>query len=92
MPAATLMGMSLGFVLERQTVRFECNGGWIKRIARYVLGMGVSDLVLSGGGPQTVSLFLTYGLMGFWIGFGAPWVFVRLRLLNPDPGGDFKVK
>jgi len=91
--AATLMGMGVGVVLERETVHFECNGRWWMRITRYILGVCVLlGFVKLGASlfsevlPHTACLFLTYGIVGFWVAFGAPWLFVKLRLTDQGPG------
>jgi membrane-associated phospholipid phosphatase len=84
-----LMGMAVGFVLERRWVGFDSDGATSKRLLRFVLGetvlfclwLGLKPL-LSVHEPEAFYRFLRYSLMGLWGGLGAPWVFVRLRLAN----------
>jgi len=80
----TLMGLSLGVILERRYVRFGNKGPWAKRMLRFVLGIAVVlaiyaglKLVLPAGLGFRV---LRYGVIGLWASFGAPAVFVRTGL------------
>ncbi len=83
----TLMGMAVGFVLERRWVDFDSAGIASKRILRFALGeavlfglwLGLKPL-FSGYEPEAFYRFLRYSLVGLWGGLGAPWVFVRLGL------------
>jgi undecaprenyl-diphosphatase len=84
-----LMGMAVGFVLERRWISFDSDGATSKRLLRFALGeavlfglwLGLKPL-LSGHEPEALYRFLRYSLVGLWGGLGAPWVFVRLRLAN----------
>jgi membrane-associated phospholipid phosphatase len=87
--SATLIGMGLGFVLDRRWLNFEVANDWAKRAACY--GLGTVVLVGIWGGlkalfaemePALVFRFIRYGLIGFWTAFGAPWVFVKLGLAH----------
>ena len=87
--AATLMGMGMGFIFERLWVGFECHGLWRKRILCFLLGMGVLLLLrlglhafLSGLEPEPFFRFVRYSLMGLWCGFGAPWTFLKLGMID----------
>lgn len=82
-----LMGMSVGFVLERRWIAFDSGGATTKKVLRLVLGeavlfglwLGLKPL-LSGHEPEPLYRFLRYALMGLWGGLGAPWLFVRVGL------------
>lgn len=89
---ATLMGMGVGFVLERRWVGFESIGVWWKQVLRYAFGIAVLlglyaglKAAFSSLEPVLLFRFFRYGLMGLWGGFGAPWAFVRLRLAEALP-------
>ena len=91
--AATLMGMGMGFIFERLWVGFECPRFWRKRISCFLLGMGVLFLLrlglyacLSGLEQEPVFRFVRYGLMGLWCGFGAPWTFLKLGIIDEKHG------
>ena len=91
--AATLMGMGMGFILERLWVGFECQRFWRKRILCFLLGMGVLLLLrsglracLSGLEPESFFRFVRYALMGLWCGFGAPWTFLKLGIIGKKQG------
>ncbi len=87
---ATLWGMSVGFVLERDRVNFHAGGPWYRRAARFVVGMVVVGLVYVGmklAAPADVAYpvavlirTVRYGLVGLLIAWGAPALFVRLRI------------
>ena len=88
---SVLMGVCVGFTLERRFVRFSCGGVWWKRAIRYLLGVFVlfglwGGLKLAFGGMEPAGLlrFIRYVLVGLWGGVGAPWVFVRLRLAETE--------
>lgn len=87
--AATLMGMSAGFVLERRFIGFSSDGSISNRILRYILGLAVIiglwiglKIVFKGLEPVWVFRFLRYLLIGLWGAFAAPWVFVKLKLAD----------
>ena len=88
---AALMGVSSGFALERRFVRFRSHGLIWKRAVRYLLGVFIL-LGLWGGlriafcamEPAAVFRFIRYFMVGIWGGFGAPWLFVRLKLAETD--------
>ena len=79
-----MFGFSLGAVLLADWGRFHAAGGMGPRLARFFVGLfGVLalHLGLSGLLPDGEPLrFLRYALVGFWIAYGAPRVFVALRL------------
>jgi membrane-associated phospholipid phosphatase len=93
--AGAFFGMVAGYPLMRQYASFETKGSWIKRIGRYVLGMaGVLLLYLGldiffgmvAADDSALGLVLRYirfGMVTFWAIFGAPWVFLKLRLAEP---------
>lgn len=89
--AATLMGISAGFVLERRFVRFSSHGLWWKRAIRYLLGVfilfglwGGLRFAFSTMEPTALFRFVRYFLVGFWGGCGAPWLFVNLKLASKE--------
>ena len=84
---AVLMGMGVGFVLERRWVGFESGGVWWKQVLRLLLGVAVLfglwmglRIAFASAEPALLFRFVRYGLVGLWSGLGAPWAFVRLRL------------
>lgn len=85
--AAGLLGIGGGIVAERQWIGFDTRGPLWQRAGR--LGTGLLGLVLVVGllrltfesvGETLLVQLLGFGLAGFWVGGGAPWVFVTLRL------------
>jgi len=87
--AATLMGMSMGFALERKLVGFEASGVWWQRLVRYLIGIVVLiglrvvlSLAFKDLDPEPVFRTIRYGLLGLWGTFGAPWLFGIMRLVE----------
>ena len=83
------MGMGAGFAMERRWVRFESGGLWWKRLLRFFIGVPVLFFLwlglraaFYGLEPEQLYRFIRYTLMGLWSGLGAPWLFVRLKLVD----------
>jgi membrane-associated phospholipid phosphatase len=90
----TILGMSIGFTLEREYVRFKVNGLWWKRGLRFILGM-VSvvifyvglKVVFPGEVSHSIAIALRmvrYSLVGFSMAFLAPWLFVATSLAERE--------
>ncbi len=82
-----LVGFAPGMILERRWVRFQSNGSWLKRSVRYLVGLVMLAalwkgliMVFDGLAPQALYRTLRYALMGLWCTWGAPWLFVRMKL------------
>ena len=82
-----LAGMGAGFVLERRWVGFRADGPPSQRMLRFaagIIGLVVIwaglKVAFAGLEPAALFRFIRYALVGLWGGFGAPWVFVRLKL------------
>lgn len=86
---AAILGLSLGAILLRKWGKFTPEGSWSQCIGRYLVG--VIGLILLYFGlralfptepelPGAVFRFLRYSLVGFWVAFLAPYLFVKLRL------------
>jgi hypothetical protein len=39
-------------------------------------------VLFEGLEPPLVFRLIRYGLIGLWVGFGAPWLFVKMRLAD----------
>jgi membrane-associated phospholipid phosphatase len=88
---AALMGVWVGFVLERRFVRFNANGLLWQRVVRYLLGVfilfglwGCLRIAFAAMEPAALFRFIRYALVGLWGGLGAPWLFVRLKLAETE--------
>jgi hypothetical protein len=89
------LGMGVGAVLERQTIRFSVLGKSGRRILRGALGLVLLVAVYLGlkalfglvhleGTMELAWRALRYALLGFAGGWGAPWAFVRTGLAERD--------
>lgn len=88
-PIAAILGAGIGFILEFRYLRFDASGPAWKRLLRFVLGMAGLVILRFGLGalfadrqPLLVFRLIRYTLIGFWIGFLAPWLFVKLNLAH----------
>ncbi len=94
MPGA-FFGTALGIVFMSSRLGFDASSGSLaKKASRFLVGLLVLVIIYAGGklafpgeGESLYALFrfLRYGLMGFWISFGAPWLFLRMKLADPRP-------
>ena len=91
---AVLLGFGVGLALCQQYIPFTVKGNWLQRLLRYLVGvvillaiyLGLSAVFPGEGENLYVPLrFLRYALLGFWITFGAPWMFTRVRLADIRP-------
>jgi membrane-associated phospholipid phosphatase len=89
-----LLGVGIGFPLESGRVRFRSGGTIWQRALRYLLGMVVTLAIWYGlgqlfpRGADVLALLLRvlrYFILGMWISYFAPFVFIRLRLMDADP-------
>jgi membrane-associated phospholipid phosphatase len=93
--AGIFLGSGIGLILEDRYLNFDWRGSWSQRIIRFLLGcIGIAALYfglqpLSRGFQNIGGDLIRFGLVGFWIAYGAPWLFIRAglasRTLKPDP-------
>jgi membrane-associated phospholipid phosphatase len=92
--SGVFLGGGLGLVLARQGLPFSASGPAGRKALRYLVGIAGAVLLyllpkylLPGeASPQYALIrFLRYGLLGFWVAAGAPWLFVSLRLAELAP-------
>jgi len=90
--AGVFFGLALGGILLKQRGWFDAGGPALQRLLRYLIGLvGILIIYLALGAifPRGESLipyllrYLRYGLIGLWIAFVAPWLFIRLKLASP---------
>jgi hypothetical protein len=82
-------GLALGGILLKRLGWFDAGGPALQRVLRYLIGLvGVLAIytVLGAIFPHDETLiphllrYLRYALIGLWIAFAAPWLFIRLNL------------
>jgi len=87
--AATLFGLGAGAVLLHRWGKFSATGSLTARAARFALGLvgviviyfGLRMILPVGDDLLAQSLrFVRYALVGLWVAFLAPRVFVKLKL------------
>jgi hypothetical protein len=87
--AGTFFGLVAGAILIFQQGGFDAHGPWSKRAGRFALGM-IGVVILWLGlrmvFPRDASLvsqvlhYLRCAFTGFWVAYGAPWVFIKSGL------------
>ena len=89
--AGTFFGLVAGAILIFQRGGFDAGGMWWKRAVRFtvgVIGLAILWWGLRRVFPRDASLvsqvlrYVRYALTGFWVTYGAPWVFIKLGLQN----------
>lgn len=84
-----VFGAGAGFALMRRYTPFDPRGPWWKRLVRLALGLAVlvglrvALGVIFPHGPLGVEMlfrYVRYALMGLWMIWLAPWVFIRIGL------------
>lgn len=90
--AGILLGFAPGIILERRWIKFCSGGNLVRRLLRLVVGLIVIfavwmglKMAFSGWEPASLYRVVRYALVGLWGGFGAPWLFVRLKLAESKP-------
>ncbi len=96
-PLGTIIGLSLGFIVEGETLNYSVRGPLRQRVLRALAGwavvlptyFGLSVLFgyFDASMGATMALFwrmLRYGLTGFVGAWGAPWFFLRLNLAEKE--------
>jgi hypothetical protein len=86
---ATLLGFGIGIALERSTLHFEAAGPFKQRLGRFGLGFLVLALLYLGLRmafavlePEPLWRIIRYSILGLWVGYGAPWCFIQIRLVT----------
>jgi membrane-associated phospholipid phosphatase len=94
--AGSLFGAVSGYVVMKSRARFQNSGPWTQKAGRYLVGMvGVlvamygldilfSLIAADDSLPGYILRYLRYGTTTFWAMFGAPWVFLKLRLAGKE--------
>lgn len=92
--AGTLFGLAAGHTLIFSRSGYNTQGLWWQHVLRYLLGiLGVLiiwaglDAVFPAGDTLIPYIFryLRYSLVGFWITFIAPNLFIQLKIARPTP-------
>jgi membrane-associated phospholipid phosphatase len=93
--AGALFGAAAGYVLMRTHACFQARGSVWRRAARFLLGIASLILIYLGldalfsllapdqSAIGLILRYLRYGTVTFWAIFGAPWVFLKIRLAEP---------
>jgi membrane-associated phospholipid phosphatase len=89
-----LLGLGVGFTLERSWVRFQIESPFWKRGLRYGLGIIIAAAIAFGlerivpEDPLWLNAVLEFArtlILALWIAYYAPWTFVRLKLATASP-------
>ena len=87
-------GAFTGYVLMKSSAYFHTEGSWTKKLGRYVIGIigvlvamyGLDILFSLLAGDESLAgyilRYIRYAATTFWVMFGAPWVFLKLKLVE----------
>jgi hypothetical protein len=90
---ATITGVGVGLALAARYVTFNAKGPLWERVRRYVVGVivvaalffGLRQIFPEAGESLYIPFrFVRYGLVGFWVSLGAPWLFEKIGIAG-DP-------
>ncbi|HAJ32129.1 MAG TPA: hypothetical protein DCK79_01965 [Candidatus Atribacteria bacterium] len=88
---AALAGVSYGLLFFSSSIGGIRPGNWLQRLISFLLGvigigiiyLGLKSILPSEGQSfYQLSRFFRYLLLGIWISFGAPWLFIRMGLVR----------
>jgi membrane-associated phospholipid phosphatase len=92
--AGAFFGAFVGRVLIKVGSTFQTRGTWIQKIFRYILGI-IGVIIALYGLDMVFSListdesvlgyilrYIRYGLTTLWVMYGAPWVFLKLKIAS----------
>jgi len=91
MLAGAFFGSGAGFVLASKSLRFDARGTVKMKLLRYLVGIaGTFALYLgpklilgdSFTAQEQLIRFIRYALVGFWVAYGAPRLFLSLKLVS----------
>ena len=92
--AGLLFGAIAGYSMMKSKANFQVKGSWGMKLGRYLVGIvgvviamyGLDMLFSLIAGDENVLgyilRYIRYGATAFWGLFGAPWLFLKLRLAN----------
>jgi membrane-associated phospholipid phosphatase len=87
--AAIFMSMLSGYMLMKHYSHFDAKGPIKNRIFRFVIGISITAFLYLGlkfifpaKGQEFYAMtkFIRYGLIGLWVSFGAPFIFLKTGL------------
>jgi membrane-associated phospholipid phosphatase len=80
-------GAALGFILEERFIPFSITGSILKKLLRFIAGIGGSLLLLSGLKLIFPDLdlfhFIRYSLVGLWVTWLFPYIGLKTGLFTP---------
>jgi membrane-associated phospholipid phosphatase len=92
--SGAFLGFSAGGIFAENGLRFDARGTPVQKLLRLLIGVTViAGLYLGlkavfpaeGENQYALFQFLRYGFIGAWASYGAPWVFLKLKLAKSMP-------
>lgn len=89
-----------GYILMVRRIPFKPSASWLLRGFSYLLGIAVLLLIYLGLDAAFAAItaddtplgyllrFIRYGTVAFWAVYLAPWLFLKLRWVDPAAGGE----
>lgn len=89
--AGVFFGLAAGALILQARGGFSAKGDWLRRLARFPIGLVGIALIWYGLGevfprgdailPYTLR-YIRYGLVGFWVSGAAPFIFLKIGLAD----------
>lgn len=104
---AGMFGAGIGFLFEMNRVWFDVGGSWGKRLLRWVVGLAIAVAIWLGlaqlfdaiappdmRSAELILRFVRYGIVGLWISYFAPilFVFSGLAERSAEPETPYSIK
>lgn len=85
--AGAFLGAGIGMALESRYLHYDWKGAWKQRWVRLLVGFlgGVAlyvgpRMLLINLEPALLTGLVRFALLGFWLAYGAPWLFIKTGL------------
>ena len=92
--SGAFFGLAAASIYARKIAPFSVSGSVRRRVLRYLFGMMTVAIIyalpkfllasVEAGGPP-LAPFVRYALLGAWVAAGAPWLFLKMGLADPEP-------
>ncbi len=97
MISGAFLGASIGFAFASRNIPIETEGAVMQKVVRYIVGIASTGLVyfalkfasgplnaLSGNSQAQLVRFVRYAIVGAWVSYATPFLFLTLKLAKRE--------